>query len=168
MPLADQPTARQRFVRATWKVLAAIAVVAFVITVSCLYNAPLDHLQQPGGPIPPIPKHFRTVGLVFYGRRSRVEILDCYLKQNLKSNGGLLDEVIFLARTNDINDLHYLDQLVESTDGYSRRNVTNGSTYGQAWEVAERGTMYIKIDDDLMFIEKSAIASLIATRVAHP
>lgn len=46
--------------------------------------------------------------------------------------------------------------------------MTNGSTYGQAWEVAERGTMYIKIDDDLMFIEESAVASLIATKVAHP
>ncbi|KAL8766846.1 MAG: hypothetical protein Q9209_006504 [Squamulea sp. 1 TL-2023] len=168
MLLADQPTPRQRFVRAAWKILAAIAIVAAVVTVSCLYNPPLNHLQQPSGPIPAIPEQFRTVGLVFYGRRSRVEILNCYLKQNLKSNGGLLDEVIFLARTNDINDLQYLDQLVGSIDGYSRRNVTNGSNYGQAWKIAEKGTMYIKIDDDLMFIEKSAIASLIATKVAHP
>jgi len=30
--------------------------------------------------IPQIPKNFKTVGLVFYGRKSRVEILDCYLK----------------------------------------------------------------------------------------
>ncbi|KAI4106693.1 MAG: hypothetical protein LQ339_002884 [Xanthoria mediterranea] len=89
-------------------------------------------------------------------------------QQNLRRNGGLLDEVIFLARTADVGDLLYLDHLVNSTAGYSRRNVTNGSTYGQAWEVAERGTMYIKIDDDLMFIEESAISSLIATKVAHP
>lgn len=30
--------------------------------------------------VPEIPKTFQTVGVVFYGRRSRVEILDCYLK----------------------------------------------------------------------------------------
>lgn len=30
--------------------------------------------------VPEIPKEFQTVGVVFYGRRSRVEILDCYLK----------------------------------------------------------------------------------------
>jgi hypothetical protein len=30
--------------------------------------------------IPEIPKEFKTVGMVFYGRKSRVEILDCYLK----------------------------------------------------------------------------------------
>lgn len=89
-------------------------------------------------------------------------------QQNLRRNGGLLDEVIFLARTADAGDLLYLDHLVNSTAGYSRRNVTSGSTYGQAWGVAERGTMYIKIDDDLMFIEESAISSLIATKVAHP
>jgi len=30
--------------------------------------------------IPHIPQKFKTVGLVFFGRKSRVEILDCYLK----------------------------------------------------------------------------------------
>lgn len=30
--------------------------------------------------IPHIPQIFKTVGLVFFGRKSRVEILDCYLK----------------------------------------------------------------------------------------
>jgi len=30
--------------------------------------------------IPHIPQNFKTVGLVFFGRKSRVEILDCYLK----------------------------------------------------------------------------------------
>ncbi|KAL8846006.1 MAG: hypothetical protein Q9221_008868 [Calogaya cf. arnoldii] len=115
MPLADQPSPRQRFLKGALKLVLLVALI-----------------------------------------------------QNLKRNGGLLDEIIFLARTDDVDDLLYLDQLVESTAGYSRRNVTNGSTYGQAWEVAERGTMYIKIDDDLMFVEEKAIASLIATKVAHP
>ncbi|KAL8910631.1 MAG: hypothetical protein Q9171_004086 [Xanthocarpia ochracea] len=169
MPLADQPSPRQRCLKGTLKILAAIAIIAAIITAICLLrNRPIDHLQQPVATIPVIPKHFRTVGLVFYGRRSRVEILQCYLKQNLKHNGGLLDEIIFLARTDDVGDLLYLDHLVESTIGFSRRNVTNDSTYGQAWEVAERGTMYIKIDDDLMFIENRAVASMIAMKVAHP
>ena len=30
--------------------------------------------------IPQIPKNFKTVGMVFFGRKSKVEILDCYLK----------------------------------------------------------------------------------------
>ncbi|KAI4226058.1 MAG: hypothetical protein L6R36_003462 [Xanthoria steineri] len=169
IPLAGQPTPRQRFFTGVLRILIIVALTVVAITTICvLYNSPLDHLQRPSAPIPVIPGEFRTVGLVFYGRRSRVEILQCYLQQNLRRNGGLLDEVIFLARTADVGDLLYLDHLVNSTAGYSRRNVTGGSTYGQAWEVAERGTMYIKIDDDLMFIEESAISSLIATKVAHP
>ena len=30
--------------------------------------------------VPELPQDFKVVGLVFFGRRSRVEILDCYLK----------------------------------------------------------------------------------------
>ena len=30
--------------------------------------------------LPQMPSKFKTVGMVFYGRKSRVEILDCYLK----------------------------------------------------------------------------------------
>ncbi|KAL8730895.1 MAG: hypothetical protein Q9181_004511 [Wetmoreana brouardii] len=174
-PLADQSGPRRRsywsLLFKSFVVVAAIALIT--VALRPLYNPKLDHLQQPTS-IPVISKDFRTVGLVFYGRRSRVEILNCYLKQNLKANGGLLDEVIFLARTDDVDDLAYLDHLVRETKGYSRRNLTDDNghgsrvTYGQAWEVVERGTMYIKIDDDIMFIEKNAIASLVATKIAHP
>ncbi|KAL8717323.1 MAG: hypothetical protein Q9225_005415 [Loekoesia sp. 1 TL-2023] len=121
-----------------------------------LHNPKLGHLQQPTAPIPVIPKDFPIIGLVFYGRRSRVEILDCYLKQNLKENGGLLDEVIFLARTDDADDLAFLDQLVNRTAGYSKHEFTKDGdraskvTYGQIWEVVRRGRMYIKIDDDIV------------------
>ena len=47
-------------------------------------SEPADDLLGPArGPeihVPEIPTTFQTVGVVFYGRRSRVEILDCYLK----------------------------------------------------------------------------------------
>ncbi|KAL8699556.1 MAG: hypothetical protein Q9201_005939 [Fulgogasparrea decipioides] len=173
-PLADQSGPRRRnywsLLFKTFFVIAAIALI--ILTLRLPYYPKLDHLQQPAS-IPVIPKDFRTVGLIFYGRRSRVEILKCYLKachvfickqflangksiqQNLKANGGLLDEVIFLARTDDVDDLEYLDHLVGETKGFSRRNLTDDNghgsrvTYGQAWEVVERGTMYIKIDDDI-------------------
>lgn len=80
-PLAEQPTPRQRFSKLIIKILSAILLVAAIILTICLlHNPKLGHLQQPNAPIPVIPQDFRVVGLVFYGRRSRVEILDCYLK----------------------------------------------------------------------------------------
>ena len=87
----------------------------------------------------------------------------------MKENGGLLDEVIFLARTDNQEDLAYLDELVETSAGYSRRNVTENNehaskvTYGATWDDVERGTMYIKIDDDIVsFITRVLIDRLIS------
>lgn len=73
------------------------------------------------------------------------------MQQNLKENGGLLDEVVFLARTDNINDLEYLSQLVGTSKAYSRYNLTEGTqkagkfSYGETWDkVVEKGTMYNK------------------------
>lgn len=79
------PSPRQRFFRKLggYKISAVVllAVAVIITTAVCLLRDPkLEHLRQPGAPVPVIPKDFRVVGLVFYGRRSRVEILDCYLK----------------------------------------------------------------------------------------
>lgn len=68
-----------------------------------------------------------------------------------------MDEVIFVARTNDAEDLQWLDQLVMATPGYSRQNLTGPGEdpslvdYGKVWDMAERGTMYVKIDDDVVW-----------------
>lgn len=38
--------------------------------------------------VPQIPQNFTTVGMVFFGRKSRVEILDCYLKVQYNPSGN--------------------------------------------------------------------------------
>ncbi|KAI9672502.1 MAG: hypothetical protein M1817_003268 [Caeruleum heppii] len=124
--------------------------------------------------VPPLPHSFRTVGLVFYGRRDRVSILDCYLKKNLVENGGVLDEVVFVARSSDVEDLRWLDDIVTTSDSYSRVNLTSDGTdastidYGKIWDIPQKGVMYIKIDDDVVFIDDDAIPQIIRTKVAHP
>ena len=80
MPLAGQPTPRQRFLKGTLKVFIIIALIVVGITTFCLlYNPPLHKLRGPLAAVPVIPEKFPVVGLVFYGRRSRVEVLQCYL-----------------------------------------------------------------------------------------
>lgn len=37
----------------------------------------------------------KIYALVYYGRRSYVDILNAYLERNLRTNGGVLDGVIF-------------------------------------------------------------------------
>jgi hypothetical protein len=97
------------------------------------------------------PAELRVVGLVFYGRRASVSILECYLKRNLVTNGGMLDEVIFLARTQDQDDLDWLDETVASEPLYTRQNVsTYDGEYASAYDLCEDDVMYIKIDDDIV------------------
>lgn len=63
----------------------------------------------------------------------------------------MLDEVIFLARTEKKADLEWLDELVAAEPGYSRVDVrTYGKSYASAYDIVEDDIMYIKIDDDIV------------------
>lgn len=55
-------------------------------------------------------------------------MLDCYLQKNLKSNGGLLDEVRFLVNTDNEYDLAWLDELVSRNPEYRRLDGDRGFT----------------------------------------
>ncbi|KAF2403012.1 hypothetical protein EJ06DRAFT_472081 [Trichodelitschia bisporula] len=115
------------------------------------------------------PEGLKVVGLVFYGRPASVSILDCYLKRNLVENGGVLDEVIFIVRTKKMQDLGWLDALLETSDSYRKQNVTwEGKDYRGAYDIIQNGTMYIKIDDDIVFFEDTTIPTLVSTRLNHP
>ena len=67
-----------------------------------------------------------------------------------------MDEVIFIARTGDAEDLEWLDHLVSTTAGYSRADVAHPSgdsskvPYGALWDIVEKAVMYVKIDDDVV------------------
>ncbi|KAF2090726.1 hypothetical protein K490DRAFT_34927 [Saccharata proteae CBS 121410] len=117
----------------------------------------------------PKPKDFRIVGLVFFGRPASVSILDCYLKRNLVANGGMLDEVIFLARTSNEEDLAWLDRIVSEEPAYTRVDLKfEGIDYATAYDICEAGTMYIKMDDDLVFMEDHTIATIVQNKLLHP
>lgn len=108
-------------------------------------------------------------------------------QRNLKENGGLLDQVIFIARTKTYQDLAWLDALVETTPSYRRHNISSFGIgdYRTAWRVVQNGTMYIKIDDDIVsaflradsperlttsqvFFEDTTIPSLVDMKIRHP
>lgn len=136
------------------------------------------------------PPGMKVVALIFYGRRRFVSILDCYLKvrtpnalkfcakctadtkmqRNLAVNGGLLDEVVFVAKTEVQEDLDFLDELLASEPKYysvHRVNSTGGD-YSKMYSVCERGNVYVKIDDDILFIDDSTIRSIVKRKVEHP
>ncbi len=96
------------------------------------------------------PADVTIIALIFYGRPETVSILDCYMKQNLASNGGFLDEVHWAVNTDNQDSLKYLDELVKTNDGY-KKIVLPGSGFDSIWGYAvKRGNLYIKIDDDIV------------------
>ncbi|KAI1330197.1 hypothetical protein F5Y16DRAFT_408837 [Xylariaceae sp. FL0255] len=129
----------------------------------------LDTLAPPGGWRKPA--GIKIIGMIFYGRRRSVDILDCYLKQNLVSNGGYLDEVWFMVNTENEEDKAWLRDLANEEERYTYVTIDEckPSEYGCIWERATADdTIYIKIDDDMVYIHPDAIPQLVATRIAEP
>ena len=71
-------------------------------------------------------------------------------QRNLKRNGGLLDEVIFVVRTKIEEDLSWLEQLLHTTPEYTKYTLAKrrNEEYADSWNSVQNGTTYIKIDDD--------------------
>jgi hypothetical protein len=110
----------------------------------------LDTLAPPGGWKKP--PGVKVVAMIFYGRRRAVDILDCYLQQNLVSNGGYLDEVWFMIHTEVKEDLDWLHEKVEQEQAYKFKDFRDTcNQYGCLWDYAtEDNTIYLKIDDDMV------------------
>ncbi|KAI0887120.1 uncharacterized protein GGS22DRAFT_104696 [Annulohypoxylon maeteangense] len=126
--------------------------------------APADGWKKPRG--------LKVVAVVFYGRKRNVDILDCYLQQNLVSNGGYLDDVWFMVHTQQAEDIAWLNEFVKKDPLYKFKSLGScgeEETYGCIWEnMVESDTLYIKIDDDILYIHHDAIPQLVHTRLAQP
>ncbi|KAA8896000.1 hypothetical protein FN846DRAFT_966906 [Sphaerosporella brunnea] len=119
------------------------------------------------------PKKFKIYGLVFYGRWDRVQILDCYLKKNLVQHGGFLDKVVFISNTAVKSDLAALEKLLKSEpEGYVLGKTIpvhdDALDFHNIWEGLDPDALYIKIDDDIVYIHNDAIPSLIRYRFSNP
>ena len=107
------------------------------------------------------PKDTKIVGLIFFGRRDRASILDCYLKKNLASKGGWLDEVVWGVNTDDTDDLAYLDELLPTSSAYRKVELQDRSYFGLWNESVEAGNIYVKLDDDVVYIDDDAIPLIV-------
>ena len=62
----------------------------------------------------------------------------------------------FVVKTDDAEDIEWLDQLVDTSSSYRKVDLPDTDVnFGQVWNVVERGTMYVKIDDDVVWISLS-------------
>ncbi|KAM6505247.1 hypothetical protein FSOLCH5_015166 [Fusarium solani] len=102
---------------------------------------------------------------VFYGRKSRVSSMQCYIERNLADNGGWLDEVLWIVNAQNEEDLRYLDEIISSNPARHKKIIPEKHlstyTYYKAWQLLERGKYYLWIDDN-------AIPNLVTRKIEHP
>ena len=101
------------------------------------------------------PDNVTIVAFVFFGRKSRVEMLRCYLERNLVDAGGWIDEVQWIKNTAKEDDLAYLDEILKTSPRYKMVDLAKEGNvgfvgYAAAWGHVERGKLYVKIDDDVV------------------
>jgi hypothetical protein len=115
------------------------------------------------------PAGVKIAGVVFYGRRDRSSILECYLRQNLASNGGWLDEIIWAINTDVEEDVGYAEDMVPTHEDYRFVRIPNRG-YASVYEATftEEETVYVKIDDDVVFVDQHAIPRMVTTLLNRP
>lgn len=112
---------------------------------------------------PTKPENVTVSALVFYGRRSRVETMKCYIERNMVDNGGWLDEVLWVVNTDKNDDLRYLEELMASNPRYKKIHpdeMVATYTYKHIWKLLDRGKYYVKIDDDVVRRNTECLVSL--------
>ncbi|EED17367.1 conserved hypothetical protein [Talaromyces stipitatus ATCC 10500] len=108
--------------------------------------------------IPGKPGNLNISGLVTFDRRDRVELSHCYLERNLVTNGGWLDNVVWVVNTKNKSDLAYLDEILARSPLYLK------SDHAEMRRTVSRETMYIKIED-IVWFAKDTIERLVARKL---
>jgi hypothetical protein len=86
------------------------------------------------------------------------------------TNGGWLDEIYWDRNTDNPRDLVYLDEILASSPRYKliKLNAVGFAGYEQAWQKLERGILYLKIDDDVVWLEDDIVPRMVSMKLANP
>lgn len=108
----------------------------------------------------------RVEAIVVFGRKDRAKILHRYLQRNMRRNGGVLDRVMFVVFAAMEEDLLWLNQLVQTfASDYDIPAVT-GRRLAKIYSVCtDPDTVYIKIDDDMVYMSDETIPEIVRERV---
>uniref|UniRef100_A0A7S4R648 Uncharacterized protein n=1 Tax=Alexandrium monilatum TaxID=311494 RepID=A0A7S4R648_9DINO len=108
----------------------------------------------------------RVEAVIVFGRRDRVRVLHRYLLRNLRVNGGLLDRVSFVVFAAMADDLLFLQELVQAHAPYYDMPPVTGRRLAKIYSICrDPDTVYIKIDDDIVYIADEAIPAMVRERL---
>ena len=105
---------------------------------------------------------------VFWGRERYVSLLWRYLERNLRANMGIVDEVLLITKDRDgsvgsLGARRILEQFTAQYPGVVREVPFCPRAYGCAFDeiMIDPHTVYIKIDDDIIFIKDGSFEHLV-------
>lgn len=112
---------------------------------------------------------------VFCCRQETLPILDSYMRRQLRSAGGVVDEVLLLENTHEPVALARMREVASTTPGYRLIVPTAHNTFGRDIspylalyeQLSDESTLYIKLDDDVVYIDPGAIAALAEAHRRH-
>jgi hypothetical protein len=120
-------------------------------------------------------KGSQVVGILFCCRRRYTQILLSHLHRNLRSLGGIVDYFLMFNMGTEPNDDHYPLQIAEHfpNEFILVSNCTDrryGCAYASLLAFAgdHDNTIFVKIDDDVLFIAEDAIDQLVWTKLNSP
>lgn len=170
-----------------WQLVISTTILSIIILLYMNFDPPHKPIPAHSDPVPishlgvslhnqgtlkvPVkPKDVKVIGLVFFGRKDRVQILKCYLERNLVVNGGWLEEVHWIRNTDRKEDVDYLQELIAGNPAYKKIEIkeTGFIGYGLAWSTLEEEVIYVKIDDDVVFMADDTIPRIVSTKIEHP
>ena len=115
------------------------------------------------------PSDQKIYAVVFFGRQTVTEILDCYLRRNLVRNGGWLDGVHFLVHTDDEEDRQWINKTTAEVPEYEAMWFEAKMPFYDMWrEALIPGAITIKVDDDLVWLADQTIPEIVTSLVKRP
>src|SRR5262245_15255943 len=116
---------------------------------------------------------YKVVSVTPFGRRRYVSLLDHYLRRAR----GIIDEHHFWVNTKNDADVEWLRSCVATAPDFYR-TIEIDQPYEDFWTLRIHtffhqypnapDTIFIRFDDDIVWIESQAIERLLAFRVANP
>ncbi len=112
----------------------------------------------------------KVISVTPAGRKRYLEILVPYLLNNRE----YITEHHFWLNTLDKEDVDYIESLAKDYPNFFKIN--RRKIYDNIWtgiwqyykDYTDKNTIYIKLDDDICYIEKDAIKNLISCRIKNP
>lgn len=110
---------------------------------------------------------YKVKALVFAGRRDTMSILFSKIKSDI------LDEVLIGINTKNQNDIEFIDTYLQSDKKFKKVNIPqqligkNDAYYYMFSLLTDEDTIYIKLDDDLIWFSENFFEELVKYRVEH-